>query len=162
MPRVSRPAGRRPALAVLAGGLIVGTLDILYACLFWKLKARVPARRIFQSVAAGLLGRASFEGGTRTAALGLGLHFSNATTMSVVYYLMTGRFPWLLRRPWLAGAGYGLLVYGVMNHVVVPLSAAKQGAKDPWWIRLSLVVHIFFVGIPIAIAAARARRAPAL
>jgi hypothetical protein len=152
-------AGRRPVPAVLAGGLIVGTLDILYACVFWRLKARVPPRRILQSVAAGLLGRASFEGGARTAALGLAIHYFNATTMSVVYYLATGRFPRLLRRPWLAGAAYGLLVYGVMNHVVIPLSAAKQGSKDPWWIRISLAVHIFFVGIPIALAARRARPA---
>jgi hypothetical protein len=62
--------------------------------------------------------------------------------MSVVYYLAAGRFPALLRRPWLAGAGYGLAVYGVMNHVVVPLSAVKQGSKDPLWVRLSIAVHL--------------------
>jgi hypothetical protein len=66
--------------------------------------------------------------------------------------------PALLRRPLLAGAAYGLVVYGVVNHVVVPLSAVKQGSKDPLWVRLSIAVHIACVGIPIAVAAARARR----
>jgi len=39
-------------LFVLAGGLVAGTLDILYACIFWALKRGVPAQRILQSVAA--------------------------------------------------------------------------------------------------------------
>jgi hypothetical protein len=34
---------------VLAGGLVAGALDITYACVFWAIKAGVPAQRIFQS-----------------------------------------------------------------------------------------------------------------
>jgi hypothetical protein len=58
-------ATRRPGawLLVLAGGIVAGTLDILYACAFRAVKLGVPARRILQSVAAGLLGEAAFEGG---------------------------------------------------------------------------------------------------
>jgi hypothetical protein len=145
-----------PAIYVLAGGLVAGTFDIVYACAFWGLKAGVPAQRIFQSVAAGLLGRASFEGGAATAALGLVLHFFNATTMSVAYYLVAGRSTMLHRRPVLFGAAYGLVLYGIMNYVVLPLSAAGSGSTDPVWITLSIAVHVFLVGIPIALAARRA------
>lgn len=151
------PNRGRAAAYVLAGGLVAGTLDIAYACGFWALRAGVPARRIFQSVAAGLLGKASFHGGQRTAALGLALHYFNSTTMSAVYYLAAGRYGLLRRRPVLGGAGYGLLVYVVMNHIVVPLSAAGRGSRDPLWIRLSILVHVLLVGIPIALAARRAR-----
>jgi hypothetical protein len=144
---------------VLAGGLIAGTLDIVYACTFWALKADIPARRIFQSVAAGLLGKASFEGGAATAALGLALHFFIATTMSVVYYVVARRWPLLWQRPVLVGAGYGLILYGVMNYIVVPLSAAGHGgAKDPLWVGLSIVVHMFLIGVPIALATSVAVR----
>jgi hypothetical protein len=123
------------------------------------LKAGVPAQRIFQSVAAGLLGKASFEGGAATAALGLALHFFIATTMSVVYYVGARRWPLLWRRPMLAGAGYGLMLYGVMNHIVVPLSAAGHGgAKDPLWVGLSIVAHMFLIGVPIALATSVAAR----
>ena len=51
----------RALLLVLLGGLVAGTFDITYACLFWGLKAGVAAERIFQSVAKGLLGPASFS-----------------------------------------------------------------------------------------------------
>ena len=66
----------------------MATFDISYACLFWWLKAQVPMQRIFQSVATGVLGPASFEGGAGSAALGLGLHYSIAMAMAVAYYIV--------------------------------------------------------------------------
>ena len=144
-------------MLVLAGGLVAGTLDIAYACLFWAVKSGAPAVRIFQSVAAGLLGPASFKGGAGTAALGLALHYFIAVSMSVAYYLMAKRWPLLWRRPVLCGAGYGLLLYGFMNDVVVPLSRAGRGAKDPLWIGLSVAVHVVLIGLPIALITRRAQ-----
>jgi hypothetical protein len=85
------PSGPHPAVFVLAGGFAAGTLDITYAWAFWGLKAGASAQHIFQSVAAGLLGRAAFEGGAPTAALGLALHYLIATTMSLTYYLAARR-----------------------------------------------------------------------
>lgn len=143
---------------VLAGGLVAGALDIVYACVFWAVKADLPARRILQSVAAGLLGEASFEGGAATAALGLALHFFIATSMSVVYYLVAARWSLLRERAVLCGAGYGLLLYGIMNYIVVPLSAAGPGSNDPLWVALSIAAHVFLIGIPIALFARRAHR----
>jgi len=143
---------------VLAGGLVAGTLDIVYACVFWALKAEVPVQRILQSVAAGLLGQASFQGGAPTAALGLGLHYFIATSMSVAYYLVARRIALLWQRPVLCGVGYGLLLYLIMNYIVVPLSAAGPASKDPLWITLSVLVHAFLIGLPIALFAGRARR----
>jgi hypothetical protein len=119
----------------------------------------VPAQRILQSVAAGLLGKASFEGGTATAALGLGLHYFIASSMSVTYYLVSRRWPVLRRRPVLLGAAYGLLLYGIMNYIVVPLSAAGHGGpKNPLWVGLNILVHMLLIGVPIALFARRAGR----
>jgi hypothetical protein len=38
-----------------------------------------------------------------------------------------------------------------MNYVVVPLSVAGPGSGDPLWIALSIAVHAFLIGVPIAI-----------
>jgi hypothetical protein len=145
---------RNPWLIVLTGGLIAGTLDILYAWLFWWIRAGVPMRRILQSVAAGLLGRdGATSGGSATAALGLGLHMFIACTMAAVYYLVARRWSLLWRRPWMFGALYGLWLYIAMNYIVVPLSAAGSGgSKDPLWVTLSVAVHVAFIGIPCALA----------
>jgi ABC-type spermidine/putrescine transport system permease subunit I len=145
---------------VLAGGVVAGALDITYAWAFWAIKAGVPAQRIFQSVAGGVLGRASFTGGAATAALGLFLHFFIAIVMSIVYYFVARRWEPLHKHPFRYGAIYGLLLYGVMNYIVVPLSAAGGGsAGNRLWIALSIVVHMLFIGIPIAFFTSRAIKA---
>ena len=146
---------------VLAAGLLAGTLDIAFACVFWAINAGVPARRIFQSVASGLLGQASFQGGWATAVLGLLLHFFIATSMAATWYIAARAVPALRRRPVVYGAAYGLLLYGIMNHVVVPLSRAGGGSKDPLWVGLGILVHMFLIGVPIAVLAGRAARARA-
>jgi len=143
---------------VLAGGFVAGALDILYACAFWWIKAGAPARRIFQSVAAGLLGKATYDGGWATAALGLSLHFFIALSMSAAYHMVAARWPLLWRRPWACGGAYGLLLYVIMNYVVVPLSKAGSGSKDLLWIVLTVVVHVLLIGVPIALSARRAYR----
>lgn len=140
----------------MAGGLLAGTLAIVYACVFWAVRADIPPTRIFQSVAAGLLGEASFQGGASTAALGLFLHFLIACTMALAYYVAARRWPVFARRPVPLGVAYGLLLYVVMNLVVVPLSAASPGSRDPTWIALTVAVHAFLVGLPIAWFASRA------
>jgi hypothetical protein len=157
MTATSLPARSGALTTALAGGIIAGTLDILYAWLFWNIKAGVSMVRILQSVAAGLLGPASREGGVPTALLGLAAHYFIALSMAATYFYVAGRVPALRQRPIVLGAAYGLLLYGIMNYVVVPLSrAGGGGAKDPLWVGLSILVHMFLIGVPIALATRRA------
>ena len=145
---------------IVRAGLLAGALDITFACLYWALRAGVPAERIFQSVAAGLLGESSFSGGWATAALGLGLHFAIVLAMAAAWCLAARRWPALLRHPWRGGVLYGLFLYGLMQFVVVPLSAAPGGSQDPLWITLSVLAHVVLVGLPIALLAGRFLRLP--
>ena len=148
---------------VAAGGLVAGTLDLLYICTFWALRGVGPVR-IFQSVAAGWTGRdAAIAGGWRTAALGLASHYLIAICMAAVFFLAARRYPALVRRPWLSGALYGIVLYAVMNYVVVPLSAAGTGALPAlrWTDLLHLAAHMFLVGASCAWFARLALRGPA-
>ena len=126
------------------------------ACTFWYLKRGVLPSRVFQSVASGLLGDASFTGGWRTAALGLALHYFIATSMAVTYYLFARRWSDLWEKPFVYGPMYGVLLYGIMNYIVVPLSAANPGSRNLLWVLLSIAVHAFLIGTPCAIFARRA------
>ena len=87
----TRQPGRRISLlmrAILTAGLIAGTLDILDAFIFYGFRGVSPVR-ILQSIAAGLLGRASFQGGAKTALLGAALHYLIAFTATVVFFLIS-------------------------------------------------------------------------
>ncbi len=147
---------KKPSAYVLLGGLVAGSFDITYACTFWYLKRGVLPSRVFQSVAAGLLGDASFTGGWRTAALGLGLHYFLATSMAVTYYLFARHWSDLWEKPFVYGPMYGVLLYGIMNYIVVPLSAANPGSRNLLWVLLSIAVHALLIGTPCAIFARRA------
>ena len=140
---------------ILFGGLVVGILDGLFAFVFYGLILGVKPLRIFQSVASGLLGRASYEGGTRTFLFGLLLHFVVATCIAAVYYAASLKLPVLINHAVVSGLIYGLLAYLGMTYVVVPLS--RIGYRPPS-LRVFLpafIAHAFLVGLPIALIARR-------
>lgn len=145
------PRRTTPLAYVVAGGLLAGTLDIVFATSFWGLRADVPGDRILQSVASGLLGPVAFGGGLATASLGLFLHYLIAICMALAWYGVAKRWPMAREFPVRAGTLYGLFLYLLMNLVVLPLSAARVGSRDPVWIGLSLAVHMLLIGIPIAL-----------
>ena len=66
------------------------------------------------------------------------------------------RTPALSERPVPYGIAYGLLLYGIMNYIVVPLSRAGPSNKDPLWVAMSIAVHLLLIGLPIALYARRA------
>ena len=145
----------RSARAVLYGTLAVGTLDALDAVIFFGLRGATPIR-IFQSIAAGLLGRAAFSGGVPAAILGVALHYVIAFGIVLTYYLASRRFDLLRRRPVVCGILYGVLVYFVMNRVVIPLSATTAGPFVlPVFVN-GILIHMFGVGLPAAWFTSRA------
>jgi hypothetical protein len=141
---------------LLLGGAVVGTIDILYAIGFWYALRDVAPLRILQSVAAGILGRDAFTGGAATGALGLALHYVIATSIVVAYHLAGRRVRVLFERAVPLGLLYGVLVYGVMNHVVIPLSAASRPVFYAPWVLASIAVHAIGIGVPSALFARRA------
>lgn len=145
--------------ALALGTLTVGTLDLLDAFVFFGLRGVQP-HRILQGIAGGLLGPASFQGGSATVALGLVLHFFIAFCIVATYLTASRRWPVLVTRPLLYGALYGVSAYLVMSRVVVPLSGAGGGAPTLPVMVNGVLIHIFGVGIPSALAA-RAAAAPA-
>ena len=150
-----QPPSRNVAAILVLGTLVAGTLDIAYAIGFWALKAAVAPIRILQSVAAGVLGDASFAGGIGTASLGLALHYLIMFAMVGACFLLARRWPRMRRQPFLFGAIYGLALYAGMTFVVVPLSAAAASPNDALWISCSIAMHML-VGVLCAWFARRA------
>jgi hypothetical protein len=148
----------RTLSSILLGGLVAGAFDITYATVFSYLRKGISPIRVLQSVASGWLGPASFEGGVPTAALGLASHFFIALVAAAVYVLASRYLPILVRQPFLCGVVYGIGIYVVMNYVVIPLSRVPPRPAPPAFIvwATGLLVHMFLIGVPIALAARRA------
>jgi len=143
--------------AILWGGLAVGLCDILDAMIFFGIRNGVSPGRVFQSVARGLLGRAAFDGGAATIALGALLHFSIATSVAACCVLLSGRFTVLAGRPFVFGPLYGVCVFAFMYLVVLPLSQVGWIHFDAVGFANALLIHMFGIGTPAALAARAAR-----
>ena len=144
-----------PARAIVLGTLVVGVLDALDAVVFFGLRSAVPPIRIFQSIAAGLLGRTAVsQGGLGTAALGACLHFFIAFGIVTTYFVVSRRVRILTDRPVIFGLLYGVAVYFVMSRVVVPLSALGRGGWPPLPVLVNgILIHAVGVGLPSALFA---------
>jgi hypothetical protein len=140
------------------GGLIAGTLDISAAFLTAWLRAGVRPVRLLQFVASGLIGAAAFNGGVKTAMLGLALHFLIATVATVVFYLASRKFLFLIEHPINFGLLYGIAVYLFMNFVVLPLSAIAPRPMILFGFIIGILTIMFCIGLPIALIVRRFSR----
>jgi hypothetical protein len=146
----------RPALwKVIAGAaLLVGTLDISDAFIFYGLRGITPTR-ILQGIASGVLGRTAFSMGHRSALLGLFFHFFIAFSATTVFLYASRKLP-LARNPWLYGALFGIALYLVMNYIVIPLSKIGPRPTPPLVPLINGVAALVFcIGIPLAFIARR-------
>lgn len=142
--------------AVLAGGLVGGALDIVFALLFAASQGVGPLR-LLQSVASGVLGADAFAGGVRAAALGLGLHFGLSLLWAAAFFAAASRLSRLARRPLFAGAVFGVIVFVAMRVVALPLSRFPYPVTfRPLATALDLLSHMLLFGWPIAWFARRA------
>src|SRR5215216_4378344 len=155
----SLPRRPRPLDTILLGGLVVGILDGLFALIFYGLILGIKPMRIFQSVASGLLGNTSYEGGIQTFLLGILLHFVVASCIAAVYYLASLKLPVLIHYAVVSGLIYGMIAYLGMNYVIIPLSAI---GSRPFSLRTFLpafIGHALLVGLPIALLARQSAKA---
>ena len=139
---------------IVFGGLLAGVLDLTAACVSGYLINGISPVRIFQSIASGLLGRASAEGGAATAILGIFLHFVIAFGATIVFYFASRRIKFLARQAIVSGVLYGVAVYWFMQLIVLPLSAfpyKKQLIPEPNQFITGMIIHIFCIGLPIAL-----------
>jgi hypothetical protein len=138
---------------ILWGGLSAGVLDFIGACVSNASRGVTPLG-IAQSIASGVLGARAFQGGYRTAGLGVALHFVIALGAATVFNLTALKWHWLLEHAWLSGALYGICVFWFMQLVVLPLSAIAFKQNFSWPVVLTgLLVHVLCVGLPIALVA---------
>jgi hypothetical protein len=144
---------------ILIGGLIAGAFDITYACVFFGLRNHVTPIRILQSVARGALGQSAFQGGMKTAALGLFFHFLIALTAAAVYVFASRALRFLITHAVVCGILYGLCVYLFMYGIVMRVSAIHSTTLPwvyPWAVLIpNLLIHMLGIGLPIALVARR-------
>jgi hypothetical protein len=140
---------RKAVLAIAAGGLIAGMLDLGQALVLFG--ARIPL-----AIAAGLLGPQAFRGGAATYVLGVLLHFLIALSAAAIYFAASRKLQFLAEFPLVCGLFFGAAVDLVMRLIVLPLSALH--ASGPYQYRdlvQGLAMHMVVIGLPISFSVRR-------
>ncbi|MES2152593.1 MAG: hypothetical protein V4508_22675 [Pseudomonadota bacterium] len=131
--------------------LVAGSTDIGSAVLI-TLGKHNEVGGMFRAIASGVLGAAAFKGGTEAAMLGFGLHYAIMFGIAACYWALLRNVALARELPIVAGAAFGLGVYGVMNLVVLPLSNIAFTPKyPPLTLMRDIAIHMGLVGIPIAL-----------
>jgi hypothetical protein len=151
-------------LARLArAGILTGISDGLFASILSVAFFHSTVTRLWQGVASTLLGKAAFDGGTRTALIGVLMHFGVALGWSAVFLFIVMRWSWI--RGLVATPGgvvkvaalYGPFIWLVMSLAVIPLLLRRPPVINFRWL-VQLIGHIPFVGLPIVASIARPKR----
>ena len=145
---VRKPSALR---AILWGGFSCGVLDITAALVVYGFFGAKPIP-LLQGIATGVLGPKARAGGLPTAALGLFLHFVIAFGAATVYFVASRFISFLTKHAVTAGFLYGIAVYFFMQRVVIPLSAARRSPLSLKMMIIGIVIHMFCVGLPIALS----------
>jgi len=153
-PPLAAAGDRAPASRLVRAGLLTGVSDGIFASV-QSLVTGSTVTRLWQGVASTLLGPAALTGGTRSAAIGLLMHFGVAFGWSAVLLLLVERSP-ALRRVLDAPLGvvkvaavYGPCIWLVMSLLVIPALVHRPPTITPrWWVQL--VGHVVFVALPMA------------
>src|SRR3954453_2476486 len=144
-------------LPLARAGVVTGVTDALFSSALAAFVYRSGVTRLWQGVASMLLGPAAFDGGARTAAIGLAIHFGVAFAWSAVFLALYVSSSWL-REAVASPSGvlavasvYGPIIWMVMSLVVVPLFTHRPPAINiRWWVQF--VGHIPAVALPIVAA----------
>jgi len=150
--------GTRPSAvrAIVVGGLLAGTLDLLFAVLVYGYARGGTEEDVLHSIASGWLGRKAFGGGGPAAVLGFFTQYLIAFGAAAVFFAASAAFPALRRHPVPAGLVFGAGLYGFMYLLVMPLSAIPfRPSFAPPALFPALAAHMFLIGLPIAFAARR-------
>jgi hypothetical protein len=115
---------------IIYAGALCGVLDISAACINAYVASGSAPERVLQSVAGGLLGRSTYQGGLTTAMLGLAMHFTMALTVAAIFYVLVRRFLLSRKLPVVIAVGlsYGAVVFVVNNFGTAPLYRGSEAS----------------------------------
>lgn len=140
-----------PTKAIVSAGTICGIMDITAALVVYGVMGAKPLR-LLQGIAGGVLGPRTYTGGLATALLGLALHFVIAFGAATVFFFASRGLRFLVDHAIFSGILYGVAVYFFMQRVVIPLSKATRNPFSLKSMIIGIIIHIFCVGLPIALS----------
>ena len=139
---------------ILQAGLIVGTLDILSAFIYYYIKTgKTNFLVIFKFIASGIFGKDAGAGGTGMIVAGFILHYAIAFSFTVFFFWVYPKVNVMSKNRIVTGIVYGLFVWALMNLVVVPLSNTVHRPFKIEGALINMGILIVCIGLPLSFMA---------
>jgi hypothetical protein len=151
---------RSPLSRLIRAWLLTSVVDAIFSSVLVGVFYGSTVARLWQGVAATVLGPSSFEGGARTVAIGLLMHAGVAFAWSAVFLALFERFAGIRRVVRSPGgvlkvaAVYGPCIWLVMSFLVIPTLVHRPPTLNYRWF-IQLIGHIPFVAVPIVYCISR-------
>jgi hypothetical protein len=139
---------------ILRAGLLVGTLDIAAAMLYFFISTgNKDVLIVVKYIASGVFGKTAFSGGAEMIAAGFLFHYLIALSFTAFFFWIYPHIKTFAGYMLLSGIAYGLFVWAVMNLVIVPLSRIGHRPFKLVDAVINLLILIVCMGIPLSIMA---------
>ncbi len=136
---------------IIKAGLIVGTLDILSAFIYYFIKTGDKnVFTVLKYVASGIFGKEAFSGSNMMIIAGLVLHYSIAFAFTIFFFLLFPKIKAFSKNRILTGILYGIFIWIVMNLVVVPLSNIGSRPFTLVNALINVIILIVCIGLPLS------------
>ncbi|HYE53470.1 MAG TPA: hypothetical protein VD996_01455 [Chitinophagaceae bacterium] len=142
---------KSPAKTILLAWIVAGTLDILAAIISFYVQQGKEPSPMLRFIASGVMGKDAFTGGTTTALYGLALHYLIALLWTVVLFMAYHAIYRIIQSKVTIGLLYGIVVWVVMNHVILPMSNTPP---IPFQLTQALIgagILMLCVGLPVSL-----------
>ncbi|UYQ94873.1 DUF1440 domain-containing protein [Chitinophaga horti] len=139
--------------AIVWSGIVTCILYLVGMMLASWLANGQPPVQVLQFIASGICGEHAYTEGASSIVAGLFLHCMFSLMIAAVYLLVYSLVPFVRQHAFKAGLLFGVIVWLFMYGAVIPLSHVPLQEPDPVMGVLSLIVNVFFVGLPIAMVA---------
>lgn len=139
---------------IIQAGLLVGTLDILAALIYFFVKTgNKNVFIILRYIASALFGKEAFSGGSMMIVTGLLLHYIIAFAFTILFFLVFPKATIFSKNKILTGIMYGIFIWAVMNLVVVPSSKIPNRPLEFSSAIINLAILVVCIGIPLSFMA---------
>lgn len=144
---VRTPSARR---SILTAWLIAGSLDIITACLFFRIRTGKNPMRVLHFVASGVFDNAALTGGALYAVYGLLLHYLITFLFTVFFFRVYPKLNFFSINKWITAILYGSFVWAVMNLLILPLSHTPKSPIQPGQAIIAALILICMIGLPLS------------
>lgn len=141
--------------AAIKSGLVVGILDAIAASVNAYVANGITPDRVFRFVASGALGQDAYTGGISMVYLGLAFHFAIAMGWTILFFFVFFKLAPLQMNKIVLGIIYGLFIWLIMNFIVIPISSIGSRPFPLVGTIIMILIHMFVIGVPISIFAAK-------